>query len=651
MNLYLSDTNTMQALLFNETEAAESSLEGMEIGGRTPRPYQVQGVGKAMEQFNSGSLGTLLRSPTGTGKSFMLAMTADEWLKMGPDRRVLVLLHDVTLIHQLAPDLMDTLGIAVGIEQRDHHIDMESPFHPRIIVGSRASLSQKENGDSRLHKFDHSKYQWLVVFDECHRWRWNLKSCKHICEWFAENPENRRLGLSATPERGDKAKFDKLFPSVCLDYKFSEAVADGWIVPYRQRWIDVKDVIIEDMGSLKSQMKLDQRFDKLLQEKKILDGLIKPAIQEAGDRQTIVFTPNVDSAYAVAAAINDELGWDAARAIHGETKKEKRQYVFGQHQKGAFQFLCVCGLCREGYDDPNVSCVVILRPTRSRGLAEQMKGRGCRVLKGTVDGLETAEERREAIAASDKSDCLIVDMAGITGLRNVPSTVEILAEGKPDDVIERAKRKTEKGEEDPAKAIEEAEQEIEKEREERARREAQRRAAIRTRVEYDAHDVESGHGGSYNRRARKGKGGATKGQVDYLVKLGINRETAESFTKPQAGKVISERKELSGGKYRIAFGKHAGKSLAECPENFCNWILTANAADPSAFADVVPHIKQMQEQPDLYPVDTNRRRTQQTTQQRATDGQIRLAQRFNLPIPSSYEEGVSVVQQVNSMRS
>lgn len=535
----------------------------------------------------------------------MLALMCDEWLKRSDDHRVIIGLHEITLIHQLAEDLRKTLGIAVGIEQAENRINMASANHPRVIVFSRATLEEKEvagESRSRLYKFPPMDYKWLLVADECHRWRWGMPSCRHIIEWFAKSEENKRFGLTATPKRSDGAKFTKLFPEVCLDYRFQDAVRDGWIVPFRQRWVHVKNVHV-DASDVPSQIKMDKKFDEILRDKETLAGIVQPALKLC-EGQTIAYTPDVKSAYAVAAEMNAQAGWDIAKALDGSVKKEERQYVFDQHKGGQFKFLVVCGLCREGYDDPNISDILCLRPIRkeSSHLAEQMKGRGVRPHSSIAHKLgecETAVERRELIANSAKPVCNIIDMAGITGIPEVPSTVEILAEGLPDDVVLRAKRKAEKDGVDPLQAIEEAEREIKHEKEEQARREAERRKAIRARVEWVEREVRSGQGGSYqqttaNHRA-KPRGTASEKQIAFLVKLGISKEKAETFSKQQAGAVITQRKGLKGADYRVTFGKHSGKALGELPPGYLNWIVQQNQ-DSGQFREVVEQIEIMDNQ-------------------------------------------------------
>ena len=63
-----------------------------------------------------------------------------------------------------------------------------------------------------------------------------------------------------------------------------------------------------------------------------------------------------------------------------------------------------------------------------------MKGRGCRPLRGIVDGLDSPEDRLAAIKASAKPNALIIDLVGITGMGKAKTTAHILNTGKPDEI-------------------------------------------------------------------------------------------------------------------------------------------------------------------------------------------------------------------------
>lgn len=109
------------------------------------------------------------------------------------------------------------------------------------------------------------------------------------------------------------------------------------------------------------------------------------------------------------------------------TRREGRVLIMGQ-----------CGVLTEGFDDPGVEVIIMGRPTKSRALYSQMVGRSTRPLPGIVDGPETPEERREAIAASAKPSALIVDFVGNSGKHKLMTSADILGGNVSDEVVERA---------------------------------------------------------------------------------------------------------------------------------------------------------------------------------------------------------------------
>jgi superfamily II DNA or RNA helicase len=508
-----------------------------------PRDYQSVGIDKAFALWERRCLGCIFRQPTGSGKTVSGALIAMRWLGLGDDRRVIVIAHERQLVGQFAEEIEGILGIVPGVEMgQEHKIDCRNV--PLITVASRATLYEKDTGDgvkaSRLYKFDNQRFKWIVIIDECHRWAYKLKSCRHILDWFEANPESRRLGLTATPERGDKTSLARLFPEVASDYRLYDidggpcAVRDGWAVAYDQRFVTVEAIDFKNLREISGDFD-EGELSTILMERENLLKLIRPTLDIVGEKRTIIFNPTVAMAKAVAQTINGELG-DAmcAVSLDGSVPDDERKSVYQRHQSGAFQFLSVCGLCREGYNDPGIQAVAVYRPTKSRSLAEQMKGRGCRPLRGVVDGLDSPEERLAAIAASDKPTCIIVDLVGVTGMADCASTAHILAEGKPDEVIERANKNAVKkdGPVDMADEIRNAERELDDERREREYREAQRKARIEAEVRYQQQQVPQGRGGNVSSSSGRGA--------------------------------------------RMPFGKHKGKLVADVDTGYLNWLASSD---------------------------------------------------------------------------
>lgn len=459
---------------------------------------------------------------------------------------------------------------------------------------------------SRLHKLDW-RLNWLITFDEAHRHAYRLTSVGHIVDWFERNPASVRKGITATPKRSDKVSLGhKMFPEIALDYPlYSQnkpcAVKDGWAVPYIQKYISVEGVDFRSIAKLGSDFD-EADLERLLGAEETLAKLVLPLLDMVGNRPTLIFNPGVEMAKNVARFINaraetkcscGKVKWfpklligdgatcacgqmlsdehvtktgEQARELDGSSPSSERRRVYDDHKNGEFQFLSVCGLCREGYNSPTVACVGVFRPisANASSLAEQVKGRGCRTLKGILRGLETREERLAAIAASAKPNCLVVDLVGITGLADCASTVQIYADGIADELkqegiddyeaeqvakeIEQraAEILAERMEGDPIsveEAIEQAKREdadtrekirLEREAaEQRAKEIAEQRARAGAEAKYTEHDV--GYGTQTDPDA------ATDAQYRHAIRRGMDVKVVRS--KGTLGRIISMLKQ------------------------------------------------------------------------------------------------------------
>ena len=313
---------------------------------------------------------------------------------------------------------------------------------------------------SRLYKFDWQD-NWLLICDEAHKYAMGLKQVGHIIEWFEQNPNHRRSGITATPKRSDGVSIGhKLFPGIALDFSYTRAVREGYAVPFLNKFVLVEGVDFAEFKSCKKQDEIDEKFAEQVQTEEALARLCDPMLDLAEGRRTIIFSATVSMAQHTADYINarsrclcqicQSLHWyptltigdgavcrecgatldvegvmkcgSSAHFMDGETPHVERQRILREYRSGDVQFLSVCGLCKEGFNDPPTSCVVVFRPVskKASSLAEQMKGRGSRPLAGIIEGLATADERKQAIANSAKPDCLVVDLVGITGLATAP---------------------------------------------------------------------------------------------------------------------------------------------------------------------------------------------------------------------------------------
>lgn len=106
-----------------------------------------------------------------------------------------------------------------------------------------------------------------------------------------------------------------------------------------------------------------------------------------------------------------------AYPITSNTPTEQRRRLLQEFKDGEFKVLVNCGIFTEGTDIPNIDCVLLARPTRSRNLLVQMIGRGMRL-------------------HDSKTDVHIIDMVGsiVHGIITVPTLMGL----DPDEVLDKA---------------------------------------------------------------------------------------------------------------------------------------------------------------------------------------------------------------------
>src|SRR5262249_54855336 len=105
-----------------------------------------------------------------------------------------------------------------------------------------------------------------------------------------------------------------------------------------------------------------------------------------------------------------------------KTDPATRERAVWEYKNGALQFLLNYGVFTEGFDAPSTGMIVMGRPTKSILTYTQQLGRGTRPLPGTVDGLDTAEARKDAITASKKPFLTVLDFVGNSKHRLVSAT-------------------------------------------------------------------------------------------------------------------------------------------------------------------------------------------------------------------------------------
>lgn len=465
------------------------------------RPYQIEAC-RRIETSLLGARSTLLVMATGTGKTTVFGET----LRRTPGR-VLVIAHREELIDQAARRITTQTGRKVDIEKAEQVADRDAP----VVVASIQTISKQ----ARLERFTPDAFA-LVIVDEAHHAV--SATYQRVLSYFGAA---KVLGVTATPDRADELAMGQVFEDVAYCYEIGDAIADGWLCPIRATQVHCDSIDLADVKTVAGDLSPEQ-LDAVMRTEEVLHQVAKPTLELAGGRRTLVFTTSVENAHRLAEVFN-RYREGCAEAVDGGTAREERRRILADHQAGRFQFLCNVGVLTEGYDDPQVSCVAMGRPTKSRALYTQMAGRGTRIAPG-------------------KSDLLLLDFVGNSGRHALVSAVDILAGKHPDEVVERARKKViDQPGLDLSQAMADAQADLLAEAE-RERLRAEARKAARAKVAYrtqavDPFKVMGVRNPDEFGAGRFGDGPATEKQVAVLTKLKV---PLEGVTKRGASRLIGE---------------------------------------------------------------------------------------------------------------
>jgi superfamily II DNA or RNA helicase len=343
-----------------------------------------------------------------------------------------------------------------------------------------------------------------------------------VIDYYRTNPALKILGVTATPDRADEEALGQVFQSVAFDYEVLDAIHDGWLVPIEQQMVHVDGLDYSSIRTTAGDLNGGD-LAAVMEAERNLQQMASASLAIIGQRRALVFTASVKAAEMTAEIFNRHRS-GMASWVCGKTDREERRRVLADFAAGKLQVVCNCGVLTEGFDDPGVEVVIMGRPTKSRSLYSQMVGRSTRPLPGVVDGPETAEARRAAIAGSGKPSCLVVDFVGNSGKHKLVTSADILGGKVSEEAVELAVTRARKagGPVNMTEALDQAEEEL---REQKRLAETARRARLVATARFTTQSVDPFDVLHLNPVKARGWDTArqlTEKQRSLLAKQGIN---------------------------------------------------------------------------------------------------------------------------------
>lgn len=375
----------------------------------TPRAHQVPVIAAAFDGFSKGSRRQLLHLATGAGKTVVAALISarlDELCVRTKGRRlkVMTLAHREELLDQMAGTFAKAMpDLPVTVMQADRKVDPGA----RVIVCSAQTACQPRRidwlrnwaagGFTKIVTAEtlQAARPDLIIVDEAHHYASKAESFVKPLLAFEKS---MRLGLTATPNRADKAGLEDMFDTITSRLSMKDGIEGGWLCDMRGRIVrlpglDLSHVRVRDGDFLEEDLEAAVDRDVINEE------IVSQWGQYAKDRsRTLAFAVNVKHAHNMAEAFR--LAGISAVAVDAKTPKEIRAAALADFKEGRLRVLSSCGVYTEGTDVPQTDCVLMARPTKSQSLYIQAIGRGSRI-------------------APMKQNCLVLDVVGATSKHSI----------------------------------------------------------------------------------------------------------------------------------------------------------------------------------------------------------------------------------------
>jgi DNA repair protein RadD len=354
-------------------------------GRLTLRPYQLEALDALDAHLVSREDNPCVVLPTGSGKSLVMAEAIRRWQEGYPQFRVIVLAHRKELVNQNANEFLD-LGTGQDIGIFSAGLGRKDTEHSITFAGIDSVF--KRAGE--FTPFD------VIIVDEAHRIpaKGEGKYREFIRVAQLQNPLLRVVGFTATPFRmgcGPICHKNHILNHIVYEANVGVLISQGYLCMLRSK----VGAETPDMAGVTRNSGGDYITSSLA--KAVGGGLVERAVASAvghirrEERRSVVwFCVDVEHCHQVEAELARHGIF--AGVVTGSTSATERDRIVKQFQSRQITHVVNCNVFTEGFNVKHVDCIVLLRPTLSKGLYAQMVGRGLRL-------------------HPDKKDCLILDYA------------------------------------------------------------------------------------------------------------------------------------------------------------------------------------------------------------------------------------------------
>ena len=325
----------------------------------TLRPYQAELIDNTRRALRHHRR-VLMQLPTGGGKTVISATMMGNAATRG--MRSWFVVHRRELIDQTSRTL-EAVGVPHGF--------IASGFPPRyrepVTLCSVQTL--RSRAERLIEQFGAPD---LVVWDESHHCA--AGTWKHVASLV---PKAFHVGLTATPERLDGKGLDGMFNALVPGPSVRWLIEQGFLSQYRV-WTHTPP----DLSGVRTRgTDYDARdLTAVMGDRFLLGDCVQHYLDICPGKQAAAFCVSVEHAIATRDAFRSR--GVIAEELDGGADGRTRREIITAFRAGKIQVLTSVDLFGEGFDCPELTAVILLRPTKSLGLHLQQVGRALRAAPG-----------------------------------------------------------------------------------------------------------------------------------------------------------------------------------------------------------------------------------------------------------------------------
>lgn len=308
------------------------------------RPYQEDILNNVRQAYRDGFQRPCVVLPCGGGKSCITAEIAKQATMKG--NRVLFLVHRRELVDQI-----------------------RQTFYNWGVDLSLCRVEMVQTACRRLNKMPVPR---LIITDENHHCL--ASSYRKIYEAY---PDAQYLGVTATPIRLNGGGLGDVNDTLVVGVTAKWLIQNHFLAPY-----DYYAPPVADLSGLHIRRGefITAEVMAELDKSTIYGDVVGHYKKLAAGCKAVCYCASIQHSEEMAARFST-AGIPAAH-IDGSTNKYERNFIIQQFREGKIQILCNVDLISEGFDVPDCSCAILLRPTQSLTLYIQQSMRCMRFQPG-----------------------------------------------------------------------------------------------------------------------------------------------------------------------------------------------------------------------------------------------------------------------------